>query len=294
MTTPRQVLPGTSYLISNRCSQRQFLLKPSRVTSDVFLYLLAVAAQRQGIRIHAYCVMSNHYHLVLTDPDARLPAFQRYLDSLVGRAINALYGRRETFWGSDTYSAVALTAAQDVVEKAAYTLANPVAAGLVRAGRRWPGLWSGPEAVGAGPRVVPRPSHFFDPDGDMPESVPLELCTPPGFASAAAFREQLVSALAEREAEARKKAGGFQGVARVMAQRPTAQPRSVEPRRQLRPRVAARDGQQRIAALARLMDFLAEYRAALKEWRDGTRSVLFPAGTYQMRVAHGAACAGAG
>jgi REP element-mobilizing transposase RayT len=39
--------------------------------------------------VHAWCVLSNHYHLVVTDPDARLPAFMQYLDSLVARAMNA-------------------------------------------------------------------------------------------------------------------------------------------------------------------------------------------------------------
>jgi putative transposase len=294
MTAPRQVLNGTTYLVTRRCVQRQFFLKPSRVTNEVFQYLLATAAQRYGVELHAYCVMSNHYHLVVTDPHARLPAFQQYLDGLVARAINAHLGRRDYFWGSDTFSAVALVGPRDVVDKAAYALANPVAAGLVRAGRRWPGLWSRPEAVGADGRLVQRPRHFFDPAGGLPESVPLKLTTPPGFPTAIAYREQLTVALAEREAEASLKVTGFIGVARVLAQKATARPRSVEPRPKLNPRVAARDNWKRIEALRRLVSFLADYRAALQEWHQGRTRVLFPAGTYQMRVAFGVACAGLG
>ena len=49
MTAPRQVLPGTTYLVSHRCSERRFFLRPSRLGNDVFRYLLAVAAQRYGI-----------------------------------------------------------------------------------------------------------------------------------------------------------------------------------------------------------------------------------------------------
>lgn len=293
MTAPRQVVAGTTYLVTRRCIHRQFLLRPTKVTGQVFLYLLAVGAQRYGVEVHAYCVMSNHYHLVVSDPEARLPAFLQFLDGLLGRAINALYGRWGYFWESPSFSGVALTSPEDVVDKAAYTLANPVAAGLVRSGRRWPGLWSGPQAVGAGPRLVERPRHFFDPDGTMPESVPLELTTPPGF-TAEAFRDQLAAALAEREAEAAKRVCGFLGVARVLAQKASARPRSVEPRRGLNPRVAARDRWKRIEALGRLKSFLAEYQTALRAWRQGRRSVRFPEGTYLMRVAHGAACAGAG
>jgi REP element-mobilizing transposase RayT len=294
MTAPRQVLRGTTYLVTRRCTQRQFLLRPSRVASQVFLYLLAVAAERHGIELHAYCVMSNHYHLVVTDPDARLPEFQQYLDSLVGRAINALLGRREAFWGPDSFSAVALAGRQAIIDKAAYTLANPVAAGLVRSARRWPGPWSAPDEAGAGARLVPRPSHFFDPRGGMPESASLRLTTPPGFPTAEVFRAQLRTALAEREAAAVKRVGSFLGVARVLAQKTTAQTRPVEPLGRLNPRVAARDTWKRIEALGRLLTFLSDYRQALRAWRQGQRDTLFPAGTYQMRLACGVACAGAG
>jgi hypothetical protein len=40
---------------------------------------------------------------------------------------------------------VKLVSARDIVDKTAYVLANPVAAGLVASGSAWPGLWSAPE-----------------------------------------------------------------------------------------------------------------------------------------------------
>lgn len=298
MTAPRQVLPNVTYLVTRRCAQRQHLLKPSRVVTDVFRYVLALAAKRHGIKLHVACVLSNHYHLVVTDPRARLPAFLQLLDGLVARAINAYLGRWETFWAPSSYSAVALATPRDVVDKAAYALANPVAAGLVRAGRQWPGLWSAPEEVGAGARQVRRPAHFFSADGGLPDTIGLQFVAPPGFASAADFREQLCTALEEKEAAARRereRAGlGFLGVLKVLAQQPTSRPVGGEPRRRLKPRVAARDKWKRIELLGRLVTFLAEYRRALGAWRAGDRAVVFPAGTYLMRVAHGAACAGAG
>lgn len=41
---PRQVLPGQFYLITRRCSQRQFLLRPDTATNNAFLYCLIDAA----------------------------------------------------------------------------------------------------------------------------------------------------------------------------------------------------------------------------------------------------------
>lgn len=294
MTVPRQVLPGTTYLVTRRCFHRQFLLRPSATTNEIFLYVLAIAARRFGVELHAFCVLSNHFHLVVTDPDARLPAFEQYLDSLVARALNASLGRWEAFWAPSSYSAVALVSPEDVLDKAAYVLANPVAAGLVRRGREWPGLWSNPAAVGGPALLAKRPSIFFRPKGRMPESLELTLTPPPGFSSAEDFTEQLAAAVAEREENAlnalRSRGLAPLGATRVLAQKPFGNPAPGEPRRMLNPRIAARDKWKRIEALGRLVEFLRAYRAAWRLFRAGVRDVLFPPGTYWLRVAHGARC----
>ncbi|HSN91872.1 MAG TPA: hypothetical protein VLS93_11645 [Anaeromyxobacteraceae bacterium] len=295
MTAPRQVLAGTTYLVTRRCAQRQFLLRPSPLTNQVFRYVLAVAARRFGVEIHVFCVLSNHFHLVVTDLQARLPAFEQYLDSLVARALNASLGRWESFWAPSSYSAVALPTPEAVVEKAAYVLANPVAAGLVPRGREWPGLWSPPEQVDAGPTEVRRPEVFFRPQGGMPETAELELVTPPGFDSPDQFRDRLAEALEVLEKQAGESLGargqGFLGKRRVLAQRPTGRPSGGEPKRTLSPRVASRDKWKRLEVLSRLAEFRDAYRMAWEALRRGVRDVLFPAGTYWLRVAHGVRCA---
>jgi putative transposase len=294
VTAPRQVLRGT-YLVTRRCAQRQLLLRPSALTNALFRYILAVAASRFGIRLHAFCVLSNHFHLIVTDPEARLPAFSQFLDSLVARAVNASLGRWESFWAPSSYSAVALLSPEDVVDKTAYVLANPVAAGLVPRGRDWPGLWSAPEQVGCGPVAVDRPAFFFRATGTMPATATLELCSPPGFESDADFRHRITAALASREHQANADlavAGRhFLGEIRVMAQSPWDHARSEEPRRNLNPRIAGRDKWKRIEALSCLVEFRRAYRAAWKTLRSGVKDVIFPAGTYWLRVAHGVRCA---
>jgi REP element-mobilizing transposase RayT len=298
VTPPRQILKGASYLVTRRCSQRQFLLKPSPIVDAVFGYVLAVAARRYGILLHVYCVLSNHLHIVLTDPLGRLPDFEQFLDSLLARALNAWYGRWEHFWAPSTYSAVTLVTSEDVLEKCAYTLANPVAAGLVEQARHWPGRWSSPDLVGGQPEVVQRPEHFFSPSGQMPEAAELQLVVPSGFASTEAFRAALVERLAEHENAARKAIASegrrFMGAKRVLAQRHTDYPGKGEPRRELNPRLAAGDKWKRIEALLRLKEFVAEYREALRKFRSGARKVVFPEGTYLLRVSLGVACAGSG
>jgi hypothetical protein len=219
------------------------------------------------------------------------------LGALVARAVNASLGRWEAFWAPDTYSAVRLVSPKDVVDKAAYVLANPVEAGLVAAGSAWPGLWSAPGRVGGEAFVVERPKGFFDPKGSLPARVALQLTVPAGFESAEQFRDELERALQVREEAARgrhRARGGFLGAARVLAQKPFATPAAGEPRRGLDPRVACRDKWRRIEALGRLVAFLRGYRDAWRAWRAGDATARFPPGTYLLRVLHGVPCAGAG
>ena len=255
-------------------------------------------AQRYGVLVHAFCVLSTHCHLIVTDQNGRLPAFMQYLDSLVARAVNASLGRFEGFWASDgSYSAVEPLDPADVLAKTAYVLANPVAAGLVRRGAEWPGLWTVPELIGCTKLAARRPKLFFDPKSHLPETIELELTTPPGFASAAEFRSLLSAALRELEEkhqyEAASQRRRFLGAARVLAQNPFARPAPGEPRFVLKPRIAARDKWKRIEGLFRLKSWERAYRQAWNDRRSGVPNVLFPAGTYLLRIMHGVVCAGA-
>jgi REP element-mobilizing transposase RayT len=291
-------LPGTTYLVTRRCSERRCFLRPSKLTNEIVLYVLALAAERYNVLVHAFCVLSNHAHLVVTDVDGRLPAFMQYLDSLVARAVNASLGHFEGFWASDgSYSAVEPLDPADVLAKIAYTLANPVAAGLVRTGAEWPGLWTAAEQIGTATLTARRPERFFDPKGYLPASIELALTVPPGFASAAEFRSLLSAAVGELEEKHREElisqGRRFLGAARVRAQDPFSRPARGEQRFGLKPRIAARDTERRIEGLFRLGCFVKEYREAQASWRAGLRDVVFPAGTYLMRIMHGVQCAGA-
>ncbi len=295
VTAPRRVAPGTTYLVSRRCTQREFLLKPSALTNLIVKFVLAVAAARYGILIHAVCVMSNHWHFVLTDPRAALPDFSHLLDGVVAKALNALYGRWESFWAPSSYSAVALVSPEDIVEKVAYTLANPATAGLVEHGKQWPGVWSDPLSIGQPGEVIERPGHYFAKDGSMPERAELVLSAPPGFESVEAFQAQVIARVSELEqaAAAKRAASGASvlGARRVLKQKHTGRPAPGEPRRVLNPRVASKDKWKRIEALGRLVGFLESHRDALLRFWRGERDVLFPYGTYLMRVRFGVACA---
>ena len=288
MTAPRQVLPGVTYLLTRRCFGRMFLHRPSPLVNAVFEYVLAAKAREYGMLVHAYVVLSNHWHCVLTDPLGQLPEFQRDLGSAVARALNAALGRWESFWAPGSYSAVALQTPADVLDKMVYVLANPVAAGLVRRGAEWPGLWSGISRIGGDPWEVKRPAHYFRKKGPTPESAPLRLTCPEGFESVDELKRCLTEALADRQSRAASElaeAGRtVMGVKKVLAQSPFSKPAPGEPRRGMKPRVASRNKWKRLEAIGRLESFLAEYREAWSAFKAGAREVVFPEGTYGLHV----------
>lgn len=295
MTAARQILEGTTYLVTRRTSERRFFLRPSKETTEIFRYLLAVVSQRYGILLHAVCVLSNHFHIILTDPHARLPEFHRDLDALLARAVNCSLGRWEALWERDSYSAVRLETPEAIIEKIVYVLANPVAAGLVRRGSEWPGLWSDPLLIGGAPVRVERPTEFFRADGPLPATAELQFHPPPGFDAHPGMLTDLRNALhaAEDRAASELASAGrsFLGAARCRSQAPHGHPTAGGSRRALSPRVACRDKWRRIEALLRLAEFRTAYRDALAAWRAGVRDAVFPPGTWWMRVHHRVRCA---
>jgi REP element-mobilizing transposase RayT len=60
MSLPRPVYTGTTYMITRRCSERRLFLQPSPRVFQIFAFLMAVAAERTGVLLHAVCVLGNH------------------------------------------------------------------------------------------------------------------------------------------------------------------------------------------------------------------------------------------
>jgi putative transposase len=73
MTYPRQVIAGSTVLITRRALRRMKLLRPDPELDNLYLYCLAVTSRQFSIEVHCATVMSNHHHLVVTDTRGELP-----------------------------------------------------------------------------------------------------------------------------------------------------------------------------------------------------------------------------
>ena len=170
-----------------------------------------------------------------------------------------------------------------VIDKLVYTATNPVADHLVDRVHHWPGV-SGLSALLAGrPLCATRPLHFFRPGGPMPDALELPLTLPVELGPVAAvlseLRDRVRAVELERAAERARTGGRVLGRRAIRAQSWRDSPTSVEPRRNLRPRVATRSKWARIEALVRNRAFATEYAGAREQWRNGLPAV-FPPGTY--------------
>lgn len=244
--------------------------------------------------LHAVCVMSNHWHGVVTDPEARLPEFIETFHKLLAKVQNATLGRCENFWSSDKTSVVLLVSERDVLDKMAYTLANPTLAGLVRNPDEWPGVISRGIAERSSAEM---PDVFFDGDGELPESVTLEFLRPPILKASSDLDVHLlvrdrVAKLVRAAREDRLRHGApFLGPRAVLRQSVDTKPNAQAPRRSLNPRIAAKVSELRLVAIDAMRRFQRSYRLAWEQRQAGHYEVIFPAGTYALRIFAGVRCA---
>ena len=178
-----------------------------------------------------------------------------------------------------------LNSDEDVLEKMAYTIANPTAAGLVRSPREWPGVVS----LRLAERFsVDRPDVFFDPEGPLPGRATLNIVRPPIYPRLddAELAQHLASAIERHVREARsamaEQRRNFAGAKAVLRQAFDGVPSSTEPRCSPSPRIAVTRTLERVQAISDLLSFYRRYRFAWAEWRAGARDTMFAFGTYSV------------
>lgn len=151
MARPLRVeFPGALYHITSRgnAGQSIFLDDEDRLT---FLDILAEVVERYRFRCYGYCLMDNHYHLLVETPEANLSRGMRQLNGVYTQAFNRRHKRSgHLFQGR--YKAILVEKGAYLLELARYIVLNPVRVGLVRQPGRW--RWSSYRAT-AGLEEVP-------------------------------------------------------------------------------------------------------------------------------------------
>jgi putative transposase len=135
---PRAVVPGVPVHFVQRGNNRAVAFRDG---ADFASYrdALLEASREYGCAIHAYVLMSNHVHLLVTPGESTsLSRMMQYVGPRFVRAVNRRYGRTGTLW-EGRYRSSLVDSERYVLTCARYIELNPVRAGMVGTPReyRW-------------------------------------------------------------------------------------------------------------------------------------------------------------
>ena len=136
---PRLTLPGYPHHIIQRGNNRQAIFN-STADQQTLLALLLENAKKFQVAIHAYVLMSNHFHLLATPQTAEgLPQMMQAVGRSYVRYFNDTQQRTGTLW-EGRYKSTVIQTERYLLACMAYIDLNPVRAGMVTAARDYP--WS--------------------------------------------------------------------------------------------------------------------------------------------------------
>jgi len=152
MPRPHRIqFPGALYHVTARGNNGSRMFRSQR-DGEAFLDLLAVIVRRHHVLVHAYCLMGNHYHLLLGTPLGNVSRALQYLNGVYCQAFNRRHKRSGHILGARFHSSLIVEEAH-LFETARYIVCNPCRAGLCAHPEQWP--WSSYRAT-AGHVAPPR------------------------------------------------------------------------------------------------------------------------------------------
>lgn len=129
---------GAVYHITSRGNARKSIYKEDE-DRRIFLEVLHRANTRYNWLCHAYCLMHNHYHLIIETPDGNLSQGMRQLNGVYTQLFNRRHKRvGHIFQGR--YKAIVIQKESHLLEVSRYVVLNPVRAKAVKDPVEW--RWS--------------------------------------------------------------------------------------------------------------------------------------------------------
>jgi len=135
--------PGAVYHITSRGNEKKPIFKDEK-DRDIFLDTLSQVDKRYNWLCHAYCLMNNHYHLIIETPDGNLSAGMRQLNGVYTQTFNRRHKRvGHLFQGR--YKAILIQKDSHLLEVCRYVVLNPARAKAVEKPEQW--KWSSYQAT---------------------------------------------------------------------------------------------------------------------------------------------------
>lgn len=131
----RLEFPGAVYHVTAR-GDRQEPIFENDLDRVAFIELLAREVSQQGWLLYAFCLMDNHYHLLLETPEPNLVRGMRRLNGVYAQAFNRRHGRAGHLL-QGRYKAIVVDKDSYLPELCRYVVLNPVRAGAVASPADW-------------------------------------------------------------------------------------------------------------------------------------------------------------
>ena len=129
---------GAVYHITSRGNEKKAVFKDDQDRIN-FLNTLQHVNKRYNWICHAYCLMDNHYHLLIETPDGNLSKGMRHLNGVYTQSFNRRHKRvGHIFQGR--FKAIIVEKERHLLELCRYVVLNPVRAGMVSTPQKW--RWS--------------------------------------------------------------------------------------------------------------------------------------------------------
>lgn len=127
---PRLTVPGYPHHIIQRGNNRQAIFA-TREDYELLLALVDEHARKQQVAVHAYVLMSNHFHLLATpQTDTGIPQMMQAVGRRYVRIFNQRHARTGTLW-EGRYKSTLIQAERYLLACMVYMDLNPVRAGMV-------------------------------------------------------------------------------------------------------------------------------------------------------------------
>jgi len=129
---------GALYHLTSRGNAQEDIFRTDEDRLE-FIDVLRKSRNRYNCTVYAYCLMDNHYHLLVETPDGNLSQFMRQLNGVYTQSFNFTH-RRTGHIFEGRYKSILVQKDLYLLELARYIVLNPVRAGMVRSAKNWP--WS--------------------------------------------------------------------------------------------------------------------------------------------------------
>ena len=127
--------PGAVYHITSRGNEKKLIYREDQDREN-FLSILDKVNKRYHWLCHAYCLMDNHFHLLIETPEGNLSIGMRQLNGVYTQAFNKRH-RRVGHLFQGRYKAILIQKDSHLLEVCRYVVLNPVRVGLVEDPGQW-------------------------------------------------------------------------------------------------------------------------------------------------------------